>query len=133
MDSLHNPDLRVILVGHVTPYKIKKDLPCPPPWDRPSPGTEPRSPTLQADSLPSEPLGKPYARRTVLFMAEQVFLPMGEFWWMHNAQCGERGGQRAEKFSCLSFSCLSIKYEFYFIGWMYSCYTLIILMVCSGA
>ena len=27
--------------------------------DLPSPGIEPRSPTLQADSLPSEPPGKP--------------------------------------------------------------------------
>ena len=31
--------------------------PCPPPGDRPSPGTEPEFPTLQADSLSSEPLG----------------------------------------------------------------------------
>ena len=36
-------------------------LPCPPPGDLPSPGTEPRSPTLQADSLPSEPPEKPVA------------------------------------------------------------------------
>ena len=34
-------------------------LPCPPPGDLPNPGIEPRSLTLQADSLPSEPLGKP--------------------------------------------------------------------------
>ena len=34
-------------------------LPCPPPGDLPNPGTEPRSPALQADSLPSEPPGKP--------------------------------------------------------------------------
>ena len=33
-------------------------LPCPP-GDLPNPGIEPRSPTLQADSLPSEPPGKP--------------------------------------------------------------------------
>ena len=32
------------------------DLPCPPPGDLPNPGTEPRSPTLQVDSLPSEPI-----------------------------------------------------------------------------
>ena len=31
-------------------------LPCPPPGDLPNPGTEPRSPVLQADSLP-EPEG----------------------------------------------------------------------------
>ena len=34
-------------------------LPCPPPGDLPNPGMEHRSPTLQADSLPSEPPGKP--------------------------------------------------------------------------
>ena len=34
-------------------------LPCPPPRDLPDPGIEPRSPTLQEDSLLSEPLGKP--------------------------------------------------------------------------
>ena len=31
-------------------------LPCPPPKDLPNPGIEPRSPTLQADSLPPEPI-----------------------------------------------------------------------------
>ena len=31
----------------------------PPSRDLPNPGIEPRSPTLQADSLPSEPPGKP--------------------------------------------------------------------------
>ena len=30
-------------------------LPCPPPGDPPNPGIEPRSLTLQADSLPAEP------------------------------------------------------------------------------
>ena len=34
-------------------------LPCPPPGDLSSPGIEPRSPTLQADSLLPEPPGKP--------------------------------------------------------------------------
>ena len=34
-------------------------LPCPPPGDLPNPGIKPRSPALQADSLPSEPPGKP--------------------------------------------------------------------------
>ena len=33
-------------------------LPLPSPGDLPNPGIEPRSPTLQADALPSEPLGK---------------------------------------------------------------------------
>ena len=36
------------------------DLPCPSPGDDPpDPGIEPVSVTLQADSLPSEPPGKP--------------------------------------------------------------------------
>ena len=34
-------------------------LPCPPPGDLPNPGIKPRFPALQADSLPSEPPGKP--------------------------------------------------------------------------
>ena len=33
-------------------------LPFPPPGDLPNPGIKPRSPTLQADALPSEPPGK---------------------------------------------------------------------------
>ena len=33
-------------------------LPSPSPGDLPDTGTEPRSPSLQADSLPSEPQGK---------------------------------------------------------------------------
>ena len=45
-------------------------LPFPSPGDLPNPGIEPRSPTLQADALPSEPPGKPqhrlhlYSKRT---------------------------------------------------------------------
>ena len=35
-------------------------LPCPPPGDLPNPGIAPRSPPLQADSLPPEPSGKPF-------------------------------------------------------------------------
>ena len=34
-------------------------LPCPPPEDLPNPEFKPKSPTLQADSWPSEPPGKP--------------------------------------------------------------------------
>ena len=34
-------------------------MPNPSPGDLPNPGIKPRSPTLQADSLPSEPPGKP--------------------------------------------------------------------------
>ena len=39
-------------------------LPFLPPGDLPNPGIEPRSPTLQADSLLSEPPGKPFSEFT---------------------------------------------------------------------
>ena len=39
--------------------RILDRLSCPPPGDFPNPGIEPRSPALQADSLPTEPPGKP--------------------------------------------------------------------------
>ena len=35
-------------------------LPFPSPGDLPGPGIEPRSPSLQADALTSEPPGKPF-------------------------------------------------------------------------
>ena len=41
-------------------------LPFPSPGDHPNPGIEPRSPALQADSLPSEPPGKPWLSKLVL-------------------------------------------------------------------
>ena len=58
----------------VTPWTVARQAPlsmgvlqarilewvaCPPPGDLPNPGIKPRSPTLQAESLPSEPPGKP--------------------------------------------------------------------------
>ena len=41
-----------------TRQKYWRGLPCPPPGDLLNPGIEPRSLTVQADSLPSEPPGK---------------------------------------------------------------------------
>ena len=45
--------------------RILEWLPCPTPGDLPNPGIKPRSPALQADSLPSEPPGKPNHSSTV--------------------------------------------------------------------
>ena len=42
--------------------EYQSGLPLPPPGDRPDPGIELRSPALQADTLPSEPPGKPKGR-----------------------------------------------------------------------
>ena len=41
---------------------------CPPPGDLPYARIKPRSPELQADSLPSEPPGKPYYKYNLSFM-----------------------------------------------------------------
>ena len=40
-------------------------MPFPSPGDLANPGTEPRPPALQADSLPSEPPGKPYGNKPI--------------------------------------------------------------------
>ena len=45
--------------------EYQSGLPCPPPRNLPDAGIEPGFPILQADSLPSEPPGKP---------REQIFL-----------------------------------------------------------
>ena len=47
-------------------------------------------------------------RKMLLFMVEQVFLPMGEVWYMHNADTqhtvwGERRPKGREKILCLNF------------------------------
>ena len=50
-------------------------LPFPSPGDLPNPGIEPRSPTLQADSLPAEPQGKPKNTGVgSLSLLQQIFL-----------------------------------------------------------
>ena len=56
-------------------------LPCPPPGDLPNPGIEPRSPALQADSLPSEPLGKPENTGVGSLTLLQGIFPTQELHW----------------------------------------------------
>ena len=53
-------------VAHQAPLSLEfsrqeywSGLPCPSPGNLPDPGIKPRSPSLQAGSLPSEPAGKP--------------------------------------------------------------------------
>ena len=49
-------------------------LPFPSPGDLPDPGIEPRSPTLQADALTSEPPGKPNKHlRNTLILASVIY------------------------------------------------------------
>ena len=48
--------------------------PFPSPGDLPNPGIEPRSPALQVDSLPAEPLGKPKSTGVgSLSLLQQIF------------------------------------------------------------
>ena len=56
-------------------------LPFPSPGDLPDPEIEPRSPTLQADSLPTEPQGKP--KNTgggSLSLLQRIFLTQESSW-----------------------------------------------------
>ena len=56
-------------------------LPCPPPEDLPKPGIEPRSLALQADSLPTEPHGKPKnIRGGSLSLLQGIFLTQESNW-----------------------------------------------------
>ena len=56
------------------PGKKMSGLPCPPPGNLPNLEIELRSPTLQADSLPSEPPGKPHYLEFKFNLREWKFL-----------------------------------------------------------
>ena len=68
-------------VHGVSPGKNTSGLLCPPPGDHPTPGIEPRSPTLQVDSLLSEPPGKPKNTRVgSLSLLQGIFLTQESNW-----------------------------------------------------
>ena len=57
--TLHLPTIcRHLCLSGFSRQEYWSGLPCPLPRDLPNPGITPRSPTLQADSLVSEPPGK---------------------------------------------------------------------------
>ena len=57
----------------VTPWTVyQSGLLCPPPGDWTHPGIEPRSPTLQADSLPAKPQGNPRILEWVAYPPEDL-------------------------------------------------------------
>ena len=62
--------------------------PLPSPGDLPNPGIKPRSPTLQADSLPAEPQGKPKNTGVGSLSVLQRIFPTQELNWglMHCRQ-----------------------------------------------
>ena len=77
-------------------------LPCLSPGDFPHPGIEPRSPTLQADSLPSDPPGKTHvtlcAIKCFASMIKLKILSLGHhpgiFRWI---QCNHKGSSKGKR------------------------------------
>ena len=68
-------------VHGIVQARILKWLPRPPPEDIPNPGIESRFPTLQADSLPSEPAGKPNNTAVGSLSLLQGIFPTQEMNW----------------------------------------------------
>jgi len=55
--------------------------PIPSPGDLPNPGIKPRSPSLQVDSLPADPQGKPKSTGVgSLSLLQQIFLTQESNW-----------------------------------------------------
>ena len=65
----HPMDCRHLCLWGFSRQEYFSGLPCPLPRDLPNPGIKPRSPTLQADSLLSEPPGK------LLFPCYSQYIP----------------------------------------------------------
>ena len=63
-------------------------LPFPSPGDLPDPGIEPRSPALQADTLPSEPPGKPPCRNLSFLTSTELQDNISEHSHTHQQKIG---------------------------------------------
>ena len=75
-------------------------LPFPSPGDLPNPGIEPRSPTLQADALTSEPPGKPYIMWKVMLKESEfpeLFMPLKLKLWSKISPKAKAQGQMASQ------------------------------------
>ena len=73
--------LRLLSLWGVTREEYWSGLPYPSPGDLPNPGIEPRSATLQADSLPAEPQGNPKNTRVgSLSLLQGIFLTQESNW-----------------------------------------------------
>ena len=71
-----NYNLPGSFVHGISRHEYLSGLPFPSPGDLPNPGIKPQSPALQADSLPSEPPGKPHL--TVLQLKILFFILIHE-------------------------------------------------------
>ena len=61
--TLWTVSCQALLSMEFSRQESRSGLLCPPPGDLPNLGIEPRSPALKADSIPSEPPGKPSPKR----------------------------------------------------------------------
>ena len=82
-------------------------FPCPPSGDPPNPGIEPRSLTLQADTLPSEPPGK--SKSTVKYYSaikKNEILPLVTTWMnFKGIMLSEINQMEKDKYHMISFIC----------------------------
>ena len=80
MDSrTRGPPTRLLCPWGFSRQKYWTGLPCPLPGNIPNPGIKPRSPTLKADSLSSESLGKPKNIGVGnLFLLQGIFQPRNQ-------------------------------------------------------
>ena len=95
---------RLLLSVGFSRWEYWSRLPCPPPGDLPNPGMKPKSPALQADSLPSDHQGSLYIRPVferlechplglIVFQSQSLFLvPTSQLpvywpvtWWAEGA------------------------------------------------
>ena len=95
-------------------------LPFPSPGDFPDPGIEPGSPELQADSLPSEPPGKPLTKFLVANSKKSLWFNAAvpgyapphlcsSFWLLG---CGHAKGRRkAKQTECIFFKTETLPYN----------------------
>ena len=77
--SHDQPCVMLCTVAHQSPVGISRQeycsgLPCPSPGDLPDPGIEPRSPVLQADSLPNKLWEKPYYNDNTSYIHSCVYI-----------------------------------------------------------
>ena len=81
-------------------------LPFPSPDDLPNPGIEPGSPALQADTLPSEPPGKPLEEginttKLLLKVALSIWIVKVPCWYISYKQHGDVASPMGEEWSVI--------------------------------
>ena len=79
--------------------RIPKWVPFPSREDLPNQGSKPRSPTLQADSLPSEPPGKPL-KQAEIRLNSALSITLFDFMVVYNKNLDFPGGASDKEPAC---------------------------------